>query len=183
MDGQVTASKADGAELTAAQLADCEEEEQQQRANRKLLAEALKWARINGYARERVYEMGQFSGYGWDAPCGRVHFCPLHDPVIYYWGSAIQPGNAREAVDVLCALGILPAHLSSAWLAGRVSVYDRVEYRVMVPGLSGQGLSTDSTIEAFRDLGWWRRRGHPDAWLERRFSKEPTEWERVPDAD
>jgi len=92
--------------------------------------------------------------------------------------------DAGRCVDVLCALGILPAHLSSAFAAGRESVHDRIiEYHVMVPGLSGQGLSTSSTVEAFRGLGWWRRRGHPEAWLERRFCREPTDWERVPDGD
>lgn len=131
----MTAAKADGAELTAEQLADREEDERQQRADRKLLAEALKWARVNGYVHERVYEMGYFSGYGWDVPCGRVHFCPLHDPVIYYSGSAIQPGSAREAVDVLCALGVLPAHLSSAWQAAQKELkarINRLERQVIV---------------------------------------------------
>ena len=73
------------------------------------------------------------------------------------------------------------AALELAFLAGRESVYDRIEYRVMVPGKRVPRSSRFGTIDAFRDLGYWRRNGYPDAWLERRFDKEPSEWVRVPE--
>lgn len=115
--------------LTAEEIAaDLAAEEEQRRADRKLLAEVLAWSRVNGYGKAREYEGGRFAGYSWKAPYQKLHLDPHGDPTLYYGGHAIQPETVREAVDVLCALGVLPPEkFSSAFQAGRESVGRLIE--------------------------------------------------------
>lgn len=100
--------------LTAAELADRAEDEAARRADRKLLAETLRWARLKGYTRIREYEGGQFSGYSWVGAYPRVHFNPSGDGTLYCGNGMFTAETAREAVDVLCALGVLPPSMFSA---------------------------------------------------------------------
>jgi hypothetical protein len=114
----------DLAELSASDLAEIEADEAAQRADRKLLADTLRWARVNGHVRTREYEDGgRFSGYSWTGVYPDVLWNPdAGDGTLYCGTGMLSPETAREAVDVLCALGALPAELSSIFTAGRESL-------------------------------------------------------------
>lgn len=109
-----------------------------QTAARALLRTVLTWARANGW-RPRYRWQGDVTitwSRGPDAEIGvpgeyvGVHL-PDPDNIedIRHWlfdhhGRQIPVTSVREAVDVLAALGVLPAALSSMYAAGRASVLD-----------------------------------------------------------
>lgn len=104
--------------LSTATTAEIEADLADRRDDRRLLADTLRWARTQGYSRAREYECGQFCGYSWVAPYQRVTLDPGGDLTIYVGRHAISPESAREGVDVLAALGVLPQEFSSAYQAG-----------------------------------------------------------------
>ncbi len=176
-----------------------------------LLRSLVEWRRANGWTYKRGYEEPSRDHNGapyddgylkhrWSKPNGKdeaeaefvvllnddrevasAYYQPDDDAYAYLsWGPRlIRERGLRMVVNGLVDAAELPVRFSSAFQAGMKSVYDRIEYRVMVG--SEPEATTHSTIEAFRNLGW-RRRGYPDAFLERRFDKEPSAWSRVPEA-
>lgn len=105
-------------------------------ADRLLLRSVLVWARANGWRPVQTqYVDRQWSTEAERAPVvcairpnygdnGEDNFGPI-EVRIYFFPSGgyrcvqLQKTSTREAVDVLVALGILPAHFSSAFAAGR----------------------------------------------------------------
>lgn len=95
------------------------------REERELLAAVHRWARTNGWTPHRL---------GWanaelpaDATLAIRHDAGMYGLAIYHrepggvWptsGTYWPVDSVRQAVDVLCALGVLPAWLSSQWHAG-----------------------------------------------------------------
>jgi hypothetical protein len=119
---------------------------------------------------------------------GTVEFASDGHVQIYYWVStggqfalSLWPRTVAEAVDVLCALGVLPAELSSIWRAA----YAREEWRICIrkepymmhPLLYGKAASR---AEATADLDE-ARKYYETPWVEMRRVGY-TNWERVPDA-
>ncbi len=98
--------------------------------DRRVIAAALRWGREQGY-----YPAwgGRQCGPG-DRPTRSVCVRPWSDGTKA--GLVVsRPGlptfelvvtSAREVVDVLCALGVLPIHMSSAYTAGRAAVVESV---------------------------------------------------------
>jgi hypothetical protein len=154
--------------------------------DRFLLRSVFAWARGRGWRGSRFG-----SGRRWDDAAGDnevVWWYDAEDRDAWTLLTNVVPSevcvrSVRQAVDVLVALGILPAHLSASWLAGRQSVYDRAEFRVTTPDGQRPGSNGPmySVVDAFKTLGFWRRNGWHDAYLERRWDKEPGDWERVSD--
>src|SRR5688572_28387274 len=105
-------------------------------SDRQLLRVVFRWARANGW---RPSDDNELSNRDW-CPAGDEPntFVNLHRPNygdngqdrfgnsilrVYSFGGKyrcvqVPDTSVREAVDVLCALGVLPGHLSSIFAAG-----------------------------------------------------------------
>lgn len=110
-------------------------------ADRQLLREVFRWSRANGWRPVQTqYVDRQWSTEAERAPVvcairpnygdnGEDNFGPI-EVRIYFFPSGgyrcvqLQKTSTREAVDVLVALGILPAHFSSVWDVARVNGFD-----------------------------------------------------------
>jgi hypothetical protein len=88
---------------------------------RRLLAAVSRWARENGW--ERLYAIRARQcverdlAVSWEA--GLVYVDRVADGHIY--SSHVAVASVREALDVLAALGVIPASFSTQYAAGRAS--------------------------------------------------------------
>lgn len=114
-------------------------------ADRQLLRQVFAWARANGW--KRVYpdydgpHLKDLRDWHWFGPDREVFLEVLASRKTtpdwrFVASSTFAEGveigadgslNVRRCVDVLCALGILPAHFSSAFEAGRESASTQAE--------------------------------------------------------
>ena len=83
-----------------------------------LMREIVTWRRVNSYAYvPRMWYSGgpEAPGVAWDFAAGQVGVTPRLDLVQLQWHDV---DSLTQAVDVLTALGYLPARFSSAYRAG-----------------------------------------------------------------
>ncbi len=90
-------------------------------SDRRLLAEVHHWARVNGWSpRSRGWtNPDDTTAVTWDE--GEVRVWRRQRPNLYpTWPTMYPVESIRQAVDLLVALGILPAELSSVYAEGYV---------------------------------------------------------------
>lgn len=100
-------------------------------AERALLRDVLTWARANGW----THTCHPIHGHNWEGPRNyAVDLDATDDRTefaldVYIPGAinCLWPRSVRQAVDVLAALGVLPAELSSMYAAGRAAGIDDAE--------------------------------------------------------
>ncbi len=105
--------------------------------DRQLLRSVLKWARANGWRGSRFVV-----GRRWDDAMGDNEVVWWHDTVdrdAWTLVTNLVPGevcprSVAQAVDVLVALGVLPAEFSSAYTAGRESLNTGTEWAMYSNG-------------------------------------------------
>lgn len=152
----------------------------------RLALTVMRWALANGWkVKDRTMSLdGHDRSTTWaNGVDAAITISEFRSGAAILWdASDVDVRSVVQAVDVLVAFELVPAKFSSAFRAGVESVYDRIEYRVVAPPDGVYPIVHYSTIEAFRSLGYVRRNGRPDAFLEQRFDKEPSGWSRVPEA-
>lgn len=167
---------------------------------RTLLREVIRWARAEGWRREHLCE--EASRYGksfyrdwhWHGEQDRVFVERTtfkHNADDWRLVGATPHGGVehhvdgvmdlRRAVDVLAALGVLPAKFSTAFNAGRESAFDgcQVEWGVQVAAnraLAHRGLDE---AEAREKLAYYQAIWDEKAW---QVKRRLTAWEDVPNA-
>lgn len=152
------------------------------------LRDAIRYARANGW---------RYDGTGtektWERPgqaligveINKCHHEGCDDSadlntIIDGYESSIIVLGVQQGLDVLVALGVLPAQFSTAYAAGRASVLDGAEERWRV---HRDNIGTLTVHRAESDAQQWadtlRREGIHDAHVEHRLEPKPTPWQPV----
>lgn len=125
--------------------------------DRQLLAAVGRWSRHTGWHPTRVVPGG------WRSADEKTMVRPLVEGVLEVWRGLVDdetPGgpdrypvrSVTEAVDVLCAIGVLPLELSSGWRAGTAASEVDPD-----PGIT--------RVWGSNGVRWDRKGEEPDYWI------------------
>lgn len=141
-------------------------------ADRLLLRQVFAWGHASGWSYKKTGRDYEFE----HPTIGSIDVSDeLHRVAVWYWREKGQhnvsfwPESVRETVDVLVALGILPAHLSSVWREAEVEWSARMK--------DGRPAFASTFTE-----GGARRYVDEQPELLAVFTRRVGPWERVPDA-